>query len=184
MTDATGGTPEAGTGTGAGEPTPETKTDEPKMLSQDEVDKIVAKEKAKARASVEREFQEQAKKEAEQRELERLQGEERVKREWEIKERELTERAKKAEQELAISRAQAMLASKGYGELTEFAANFVGADEKATEDNVAKFDQAVQKLVSAKVSQNLNHGAPPDPNAGGQSKKDDLEAIISKAMGL
>lgn len=162
----------------AGEPTP---TPEPKTFTQDDLNRIVSKEKESLKSRYEAEIAEMKRKDAESKEIERLQGEERLKKEFEIKERELTEAKTKAERALAIANVRSSLASKGYGDLGDMASNFIGADADATEQNIVAFDQMVQKLVSEKVSSNLAKGAPPES----KGTSDDSEvANLRKAMGL
>lgn len=156
---------------------------ESKTFTQDELNEIISKEKAKMKASYEAKAKEQAQKDAEARELERLDGEAKLKREWEIREKALSERATKAEHDLAVSNARASLASKGYADIADIAPYLIGKDEDETEANVSKFDAMVQKLVSEKVSSNLAKGTPPDPATGASSLKTDEEAL-RKAMGL
>lgn len=162
----------------AGEPTP---TPEPKTFTQDDLNRIVSKEKESLKSRYEAEIAEMKRKDAESKEIERLQGEERLKKEFEIKERELTEAKTKAERALAIANVRSSLASKGYGDLGDMASNFIGTDADATEKNIVAFDQMVQKLVSEKVAGNLAKGAPPESK--GTSDDADI-ANLRKAMGL
>mgnify|MGYP004657069565 FL=1 len=159
-------------------PTPDAKT-----FTQDELNEIISKEKAKLKASYEAKAKEQAQKDAEAQELARLDGEAKLKRQWEIRERELTERVTKAEHDLAVSSARASLASKGYTDIAEIAPYLIGKDDTETEANVSKFDQMVQKLVADKVASSLAKGTPPDPATGESSLKTDEDAL-RKAMGL
>lgn len=162
----------------AGEPTP---TPEPKTFTQDDLNRIVSKEKESLKSRYEAEIAEMKRKDAESKEIERLQGEERLKKEFEIKERELTEAKTKAERALAIANVRSSLASKGYGDLGDMASNFIGQDADATEKNIVAFDQMVQRLVSEKVAGNLAKGAPPESKGA----SDDSEvANLRKAMGL
>lgn len=154
-----------------------------KTFTQDELNDIISKEKAKLKASFEREQKEQARKDAEAQELARLDGEAKLRKQWEIKERELSERATKAEHDLAVSNAKAMLSAKGYSDIADIAPYLIGKDADETEANVSKFDQMVQKLVSAQVAGNLNRGTPPDPSAGSNPVNAD-EMALRKAMGL
>lgn len=154
-----------------------------KTFTQDELNDIISKEKARLKASFEAKAQEQAKKDAEAKELERLDGEAKLKKQWEIKERELSERAQKAEHELAVSNVRVMLSEKGYADVSEIAPTLIGSTPEETEQNVSKFDQMVQKLVADKVAKSLNRGTPPDPSAGGEASDKDLQAV-RRAMGL
>ena len=154
-----------------------------KTFTQDELNDIISKEKAKLKASFDREQREQAKKDAEAQELARLDGEAKLRKEWEIKERELSERATKAEHDLAVSNARAMLSAKGYSDIADIAPYLIGKDADETELNVSRFDQMVQKLVSAQVAGNLNRGTPPDPSAGASPANAD-EVALRRAMGL
>lgn len=170
------------------EPATETKTPQPenvsKTFTQDELNEIISKEKAKLKASYEAKAQEQAKKDAEAQELARLDGEAKLKKQWEIRERELNERATKAEHDLAVSNAKASLASKGYADVADIAPYLIGKDADETEANVSKFDVMVQKLVSEKISSNLAKGTPPDPANGVNSSLKTDEEALRKAMGL
>ena len=162
----------------AGEPTP---TPEPKTFTQDDLNRIVSKEKESLKSRYEAEIAEMKRKDAESKEIERLQGEERLKKEFEIKERELTEAKTKAERALAIANVRSSLASKGYGDLGDMASNFIGQDADATEKNVVAFDQMVQRLVSERVAGNLAKGAPPESK---DTSRDADVAMLRKAVGL
>lgn len=164
--------------------TPEPVKTPEKTFTQDELNDIISKEKAKLKASFEREQKEQAKKDAEARELERLDGEARLRKEWEIKERELSERASKAEHDLAVSNVRASLSAKGYADIQEIAPYLVGKDAEETELIVSKFDTLVQKMVAEKVTGSLARGTPPDPAKGTSTPVDELEQALNKAMGL
>ena len=177
------GTIESGTpAPDTGEPTPTpTPTPEPKTFTQDDLNRIVSKEKESLKSRYEAEIAEMKRKDAESKEIERLQGEERLKKEFEIKERELTEAKVKAERALAMANVRASLASKGYGDLGDMASNFIGTDADATEKNVVAFDQMVQRLVSERVAGNLAKGAPPESK---DTSRDADVAMLRKAVGL
>lgn len=165
-------------------PTQDAPSDKPqgRTFTQDELNEIISKEKAKVRASYEREQEKRAKEEAEAKELERLEGEARLRKEWEIKERELTEARDRAQRDLAVSNVRAELSRMGYSEIAEIAPTLIGRDEDATKENVVAFDRMVQKLVSEKISAGLNRGAPPDPSNSRPSGGDLSE--VRRAMGL
>ena len=173
------GTIESGTpAPDTGEPIP---TPEPKTFTQDDLNRIVSKEKESLKSRYEAEIAEMKRKDAESKEIERLQGEERLKKEFEIKERELVEAKTKAERALAIANIRSSLASKGYGDLGDMASNFIGADADTTEKNIVAFDQMVQRLVSERVAGNLAKGAPPESK---DTSRDADVAMLRKAVGL
>ena len=175
------GTIESGTpAPDTGEPTP-TPTPEPRTFTQDDLNRIVSKEKESLKSRYEAEIAEMKRKDAESKEIERLQGEERLKKEYEIKERELTEAKVKAERALAMANVRASLASKGYGDLGDMASNFIGQDADTTEKNIVAFDQMVQRLVSERVAGNLAKGAPPESK---DTSVDADMAMLRKAVGL
>jgi len=94
-----------------------------------------------------------------------LEGEEKLKAEYQSKLEEIeNERKEQAEQlaeaqrALAISKAEAQLA--GLGLPAEFATNLLGADDKATQKNIETFNARVNALVTAKVSEALARGPP------------------------
>lgn len=182
MTEATG---DSKASEGNPTPTPEPTPDKPegKVFTQDELNEIISKEKAKVKASYERELKEQAKKDAEAKELERLEGEAKLKKQFEIRERELTEAKEKAERDLAVSNVKAELSRLGYSTVSDIAPSLIGKDEDETKGNVAKFDQMVQALVSEQVSKNMNRGAPPDPEAGSATPDAEMQTL-RKAIGL
>lgn len=161
----------------------QTPTESVKTFTQDELNDIISKEKAKITARYEQKAQEQAKKEAEAQELARLDGEAKLRKEWEIKERELQERAQKAEHDLAVSNARASLASKGYTDVADIAPLLIGSTAEETDAMVSKFDQMVQKLVADRVAGSLAKGAPKDPAAGSPVSDPDM-AALRKAIGL
>ena len=172
-------------GENGGQPAPDQPTPEVKTFTQDELNDIIAREKAKVKASFEREQKEQAKKDAEARELERLDGEAKLRKEWEIKERELSERASRAEHDLAVSNVKVSLSAKGYGDIAnDIAPYLIGKDQDETDTIVTKFDAMVQKIVAEKVTGSMARGTPPDPAGGVSSTKDELEQALNRAMGL
>lgn len=182
MTEATGDSkaPEGASNTQTPDPEPE---DKGKTFTQDELNEIISKEKAKLKASYEQKQKEQAKKDAEAKELERLEGEAKLKKQFEIRERELMEAKEKAEHELAVSNVKAELSRLGYSSVSDIAPSLIGQDEEETKGNVAKFDQMVQALVSEQVSKNMNRGAPPDPEAGSATPDAEIQAM-RRAVGL
>lgn len=108
-------------------------------------------------------------KQAEKQRIESLQGEERLKAEYqaeldriEADRKAQMEQLQTAQHELAISKAEAQLA--GLGLPTEFASNLLGKDDKETSKNIQTFNTKVNELVTAKVNESLARGP---PKAGG-----------------
>ena len=112
-----------------------------------------------------------------------MEGEAKLKKQFEIRERELTEAKEKAEHDLAVSNVKAELSRLGYSAVSDIAPSLIGKDEEETKGNVAKFDQMVQALVSEQVSKNMNRGAPPDPEAGSAAPDSEMQAL-RRAVGL
>lgn len=146
--------------------TPEPAKPEPKMLTQDEVNRIVEKEKARVKAQFERAEQERIAAAEEQQRLEALKGEEKLKEKHRLEKERLEKELSEAKRGLAVANAQAKLSSLGLD--PEFAVNLIGADDETTEANITRFSQMIEALVTKKVQGNLQHGAPPDPEAGGR----------------
>lgn len=163
------------------DPVPDSTPDKHLNISQDELDRVVTKERKKWEAH----YQEDLRKQREQQDLAKLEGEARLKREWEIKERELKEAKEVAERKLAISIVESKLATMGYSEVTDIAPFLIGEDEKATEANVASFGKMVKSLVASEVAKGLASGAPADPSAGSRPDANAaLFAEMRKAAGL
>lgn len=105
---------------------------------------------------------------AEEREKQRiasLQGEERIKAEYQAQldriqaeSKAQMEQLKAAQRDLAISKAQAQLAELGLP--TDFAINMLGDDDKQTTKNIQTFNTKVNELVTAKVNESLARGPP------------------------
>ena len=146
--------------------TPEPAKPEPKMLTQDEVNRIVEKEKARVKAQYEKAEAERIAAAEEQQRLEALKGEEKLKEKHRLEKERLEKELSETKRGLAIANAQAKLSSLGLD--PEFAENLIGADEEVTEANITRFNQMIEALVTKKVQGNLQHGAPPDPEAGGR----------------
>lgn len=159
---------------------------EPKQFTQTEVNEIMQKRLEREAKARQKAIEEAIAEDRKKREMESLQGEERVKAEYEAKlaesKRNQDEREKKyaeLERELAITKAQAKLS--GLGLPAELAPNVIGADDKETEKNIAALNKAVNDLVTKKVNEGLNHGA---PKAGVASEVNVGQAEINRLMGI
>lgn len=119
--------------------------------------------------------------------IESLQGEERIKAEYQAKldaaeadRKAQSDRLAAAERDLAISKAQAQLAALNLP--PEFAVNLLGADDKETAKNIQAFNAKVSELVAAKVNDSLARGTPKLGGAGAGGE--DWKAQIDAAMGI
>lgn len=158
---------------------PEPAKPEPKMLTQDEVNRIVEKEKARVKAQYERAEAERIAAAEEQQRLEALKGEEKLKEKHRLEKEKLEKELSMARHGLAVANARSKLSSMGLD--PEFAENLIGADDDATDANIDRFNKMVEALVTKKVQGNLQRGAPPDPEAGGRPSPDaaELQALRS-----
>lgn len=166
------------TGIGGGEPQPEGS----KTFTQDEVDKIVSARLKAERERREREDRTRADEAAEQARIAQLEGEERVKAEYEQKVKARDTELAELKRTLAITRAQGELAKQGLP--AEFACNLIGEDDDHTDANIAAFSKSVSDLVARQVSESLNRGAPPAGQGAGPTKEDELSRRLDGLMGI
>ncbi len=151
-----------------------------KTFTQAEVDEIVSKRLKSEKDRREREDRERAEKEEKARKIAALEGEERIKAEYEAKMQERDTELARMKRDLAISRTEAKLSAKGLP--IELAGNLIGEDDEKTDANIHALVTAVNNLVAEKVKGNLNHGTPP---AGGQAptKVEELSNRLDELMG-
>lgn len=152
-----------------------------KTFTQAEVDEIVSKRLKSEKDRREREDKERAEKEEKARKIAALEGEERIKAEYEVKMQERDAELARMKRDLAVSRTEAKLSAQGLP--IELAGNLIGEDDERTDANIHALVKAVNNLVAEKVKGNLNHGTPP---AGGQAptKDEELSNKLDRLMGL
>ena len=157
---------------------------EVKTFTQEDVNNIVAEVKAKKQRQIDEAVEKALKDASERQRIESLQGEERLKAEYEAKLNSVeAERAKREEElriatrELAISKAEAQLASLNLP--TEFAVNLLGEDDKQTAKNIQTFNSKVNEFITAKVNESLARGG---PQIGAAQTVPNAMAEIDKAM--
>jgi len=157
---------------------------EVKTFTQEDVNNIVAEVKAKKQRQIDEAVEKALKDASERQRIESLQGEERLKAEYEAKLNSVeAERAKREEElriatrELAISKAEAQLASLNLP--TEFAVNLLGEDDKETARNIQTFNTKVNEFITAKVNESLARGG---PQIGAAQTVPNAMAEIDKAM--
>lgn len=161
---------------------------EVKTFTQEELNTIISERVNALNASHQKAMDEAVKKalkeQSDKARIESLQGEEKVKAEYQAKldaieadrvakEKELME----ATRALAISKAEAQLASLGLP--TEFAVNLLGEDDKTTQKNIQTFNTKVNELVTAKVNESLARGG---PQIGTVKPAQNAMAEIDRAM--
>lgn len=167
MTDD--GTKESNSQTGTPEPE--------RKFTQADMDNLAGKIRAEARATFEREAEEKRKQE----DINKMEGEQRIKAQFEADlEKERTARAE-AERALGIAKAGVELSKLGYD--PDFAALMVGKDEAETLDNIKKLDQMITQQVAKIVNANLKKGAPP-VSSGESGESNKLKEMIFKAGGV
>nr|DAH33964.1 MAG TPA: Major head protein [Caudoviricetes sp.] len=174
MTDGKENIDDTGTG---GEPQPELKT-----FTQDEVDKIVSQRLKAERERRDREDKTRADEAAEQARIAQLEGEERVKAEYEQKVKARDTELAELKRTLAVTRAQGELAKQGLP--VEFAGNLIGDSDDQTDANIAAFSKSVSDLVARQVSESLNRGTPPAGQGAGPTKEDEMSSMLDRLMGI
>ena len=155
-------------------------TETPKTFTQEELDKIIQERLAQFTRKVEREQEATRKRAQEQSDLEKLQGEERLKKEHEMERAKIAEERDTYLRELRLARAESMLATKGLD--PKFAPNMIGQTDEDTKANIDALEKLVAETVATKTKDALSKGAP--PAGSGASAKTDLRSIAFKAAGL
>lgn len=155
-------------------------TENPKTFTQAELDKIVQERLAQFKRKAEKEAEDARKKAEDQASLEKLQGEERLKKQFEMDKAKLEQERDTFLRDLRLARAESMLASKGLD--AKFAPNMIGATDEETKANIDALEKLVGDMVAAKTKEALAKGAPPAGNGG--NPQNDLLAIARKAAGL
>lgn len=159
---------------------------EPKEFTQSQVNEIIQKRLDRETAARQKAINEAIAEDRKKREIESLQGEEKLRAEYESKlaeaskaQQERDEALAEVKRELSITKAQAKLS--GLGLPPELAPNVIGADDKETDKNIAVLNKAVNDIVTKRVNEGLNHGA---PKAGGVSDTVAGQAEVNRWMGL
>ena len=155
--------------------------EEEKRFTQADLDALITKRLAEERSRRDREEKEKAKKVEEQAKIAKLEGEERIRAEYEAKLKEIQESEAQAKRALSISKVETMLSAQRLP--PELAPNLLGEDDEATKSNVDAFVKAVSAEVAKQVAEGLNHGTPP-AKGGNPSDKDALAAKIDRIMGI
>ena len=158
------------------EPEPK-KDDAPKMvnMTQDEFNKIVSVRIDRAVHATEEKARKQA-------ELDKLDGEARAKKEYEIKLDEIAKERDEAVKGLRMSNARAGLAERGLN--ADFAKWVIGDDDDATKANIDALSKMVDSQVAAKTEAGLHKGAPKAPTDGGAPNTNAAKEQIFKAFGV
>lgn len=166
------------TGIGGEDPQPEGS----KTFTQDEVDKIVSARLKAERERREREDKARADEAAEQARIAKLEGEERVKAEYEKQVKARDSELAELKRTLAVTRAQGELAKRGLP--ADFASNLIGEDDEHTDANIAAFSKSVSDLVARQVSESLNRGTPPAGQGAGPTREEELSARLDRLMAI
>jgi len=162
------------------------KTEDVTTFTQEDVNKIVSERVNKLKATQQREIDDAvAKAKAEwdeQRKIEALTGEQKIQAEYDAKvakaekeRKNLAEELSKAKSELALSKAQAQLASLGLP--PDFAPYVVGESDEQTSQNVQMLDAKIQELVAQKVNESLSRGTPRMNGEGAPQQDDELARL-------
>ena len=157
------------------------KADE-KRFTQAEVDEIINKRLAKEKATREREESEKEAERKKQAEIDRLDGEEKLKAQYQMSlDKERSARSD-AERKLRIANTGVSLSKLGYD--SAFAEILARDNDEDTDAMVTKFDKMVKELVKSEVLKTQSHGAPPIPDGGSHSARDDILEKSRIASGL
>lgn len=152
-----------------------------RKFTQTELDALITKRLAEERSRRDREDEKKAKAMEEQQRIAALQGEERIRAEYEQKLKEIRESEAQAKRSLAISKIETMLSSQGLP--SELAPNLLGETDEDSKKNFDAFSKAISALVSSKVSEGLNHGTPP-AQGGTPSKQSAIDAELDRRMSM
>lgn len=158
----------------------ETKEQEAKTFTQADVDEIVRKRLAEEKARQEKAEQKRAEQQAEAERLAGLQGEERVKAEYDSRMKAKEDELNDMKRQLAMSRAESMLSAQGLP--TELASNVIGEDDEKTKANIDALSKSINAVVNQRVSDGLSHGTP--ATGGNPSEKDALASEFDRLMGM
>lgn len=156
--------------------------EEEKRFTQADLDALITKRLAEERSRRDREEKEKAKKVEEQAKLAKLEGEERIRAEYEAKLKEIQESEAQAKRSLAISKVETMLSAQRLP--PELAPNLLGEDDEATKSNVDAFVKAVSAEVAKQVAEGLSHGTPPSSGGNSPSADDVLKAKLDRLMNM
>ena len=158
-------------------------TSEEKKFSQKDVDEMISKRLAKEASKRERE---DAKREAErqkQAEIDKLDGEEKLRAQFKADLEKVQTARDEAQRELRVARAGVMLGKHGLD--SDFAEMMAGATDEETQVRVDKFAQIIKEEASKMSKASLSKGAPPVPNGGTpKSEMDKLRDEIMESAGL
>ena len=172
--------------TGAGTPADGVKdkdaSSDEKKFSQAEVDEMISKRLAKEKSAREREDAEKEAERQKQAEVDKLNGEEKLKAQYQMSlDKEKSARTE-AERKLRIATTGVSLSKLGYD--SEFAEILARDTDEDTDAMVTKFDKMVKNLVKQEVLKTQSHGAPPIPEGGSHSARDDILEQSRRAAGL
>lgn len=161
-----------------------------KTFTQEELDDIVKErvrqEKERSNKAVDEAVAKALAKDKEKQRIEALQGEERLRAEFEAKiqasesdAKDKSDRLASALRDLAVYKATTELAKLDLP--TEVAPQMIGEDEAATKRNIEAFSKAFNEAVNKRVAESIAKGA---PNVGGQPGEEAWKTDLRKAFGL
>ena len=163
---------------------PKKVTDDPKadekQFSQADLDNLAGKVRAEERAKMDAAAKLKAANDAEAARIAALQGEEKIKAEYNQRIKLVEEEKAKYVAELSKTKAVAELATLGYN--SQFASYVVDADEAVMKANIAGFDKMVKAEIAKQISASVRRATPGDPT-GGKADDSTLEHL-RKVAGL
>lgn len=131
-------------------------------MSQDELNKIISERIDKNNRSWEKKMADKEKEANEKAELDKLQGAEKLEREYQLKFEKLQKEASEASHNLKLAKAEAALSAKGLD--PSFAPSMIGATDEETSAKIDSFAKMVEDQVAKTIKANTKKGAPPATN--------------------
>lgn len=174
-----------------------TETEDQKQFTQADLDRIIkermekadrqrAKAVEEAVEAYKRQAQAEAKAKADAERIKNLEGEERLKAEYEVKQKALQDQldaqraeAEQVKRDLSLTRAQARLAELNLP--ASLAENVLGADDEQTSAKIDALSKAFNDAVNVRVAEGLHKGTPP---AGGLSVRQAADSELDRLMGI
>ncbi len=165
-----------------------TQADVNRMMQErmDKADRQRAKAVEEAVEAYKRQAQAEAKAKADAERIKSLEGEERLKAEYEVKQKALQDQldaqraeAEQVKRDLSLTRAQARLAELNLP--ASLAENVLGADDEQTSAKIDALSKAFNDAVNSRVAEGLHKGTPP---AGGLSVRQAADSELDRLMGI
>lgn len=148
-------------------------------MTKDELNELISERVNKLNASWEKKMADKAKADSDKAEIDKLQGEEKLKKQYQIEVDKLQKERDDFSRSLKIAKAEVSLSSKGLD--PKFAESLIGATDEETNSKIESFAKMVEDQVSKTIKANTAKGAPPVPNA---TSSDPQRDAIMRGFGV